>query len=630
MNARIWGIIGGVALVLALLSPLVFGNSKKVEQLFEDAETFYERSDYENAIAKYKEALKESKKFGVKTERIDKDFTTLVNLRIAQCYYELAEDSSDVRHYQSALTHIKKVVLKAEESKHREELTYLWAETLYEIGKLNQAKSKFSGLIDKFPNSQWVPKSLYTIAEINYQQQNYDIACKTFQKFIAEFPHSEFKTEAEQRIAEIELLVEKRKSSEESDENNHDRFKHDSELQAKTMYNDARALKQQGSINAALQRYIDIVSQYPESQYATKAYIDMGDIYFKTRDSKNARYSYEKALDRLVEENTEEEKKEIYEKYQSTYLIPQYISDDSKIEALTPRDDKALVKANFLRAQRRYAEAAQQYEDYANTNPPAEDAVYALYWAGRCYHEVAFADVTLFSKSVNVFRRLIADYGDSAHAIETYYHLVLAYKDWAQTPGYAAEWQSVIDIVAEANAKYATSNNPTELRFLGRMEPYKNEARDMQDLPDDKPPQDDTPPPKNDRKDDSKIWGQSNSDIEKMEEKRYGQGLTYLDQNQYAKAIVQFQEAIKLDSNFKEAYCNLAVAYIEQGSYEKAIQNLQKAIDIDQYFIEARFNLSIAYLRLGRFEAAKDAANAVLNIDSKYEPALELLDSIAD
>ena len=112
MNARIWGIIGGVALVLALLSPLVLGNSKKIEQLFEAAEELYERSDYEGAIVKYKEALKESKKFGAKTEMIDKDFTTLANLKIAQCYYELAEKTSDVRHYQSALTHIRKVALK--------------------------------------------------------------------------------------------------------------------------------------------------------------------------------------------------------------------------------------------------------------------------------------------------------------------------------------------------------------------------------------------------------------------------------------------------------------------------------------------------------------------------------------
>ena len=98
-----WGIIGGVVLVLALLSPLVLGSSKKVEQLFEAAETLYERSDYKGAIPKYKEALKESKKFGAKTERIDKDFTTLVNLKIAQCYYELAEETRTIRHYQTLL-----------------------------------------------------------------------------------------------------------------------------------------------------------------------------------------------------------------------------------------------------------------------------------------------------------------------------------------------------------------------------------------------------------------------------------------------------------------------------------------------------------------------------------------------
>ena len=110
MNAKIWGIIGGVALALALLSPLILGNSKKVEQLFEAAEASYERSDYDDAIRIYKAALKESSKLGVKTEHIDKDFTTLANLKIAQCYYELGEKTSDVKHYRDALTHIKEVV----------------------------------------------------------------------------------------------------------------------------------------------------------------------------------------------------------------------------------------------------------------------------------------------------------------------------------------------------------------------------------------------------------------------------------------------------------------------------------------------------------------------------------------
>ena len=62
MNKRIWGIIGGLALLLVLLSPYVLGSTKKVERLFEDAETLYEQNDYDRAIAKYREALKESKK----------------------------------------------------------------------------------------------------------------------------------------------------------------------------------------------------------------------------------------------------------------------------------------------------------------------------------------------------------------------------------------------------------------------------------------------------------------------------------------------------------------------------------------------------------------------------------------
>ena len=99
MNSRIWGIIGGFALVLALLSPYVLGSSKKVAQLFEAAEVLYEEENYESAIAKYSEALKESKKLGAKTATIDEDFTTLVNLKIAMSYAKLAEQSDDANYY---------------------------------------------------------------------------------------------------------------------------------------------------------------------------------------------------------------------------------------------------------------------------------------------------------------------------------------------------------------------------------------------------------------------------------------------------------------------------------------------------------------------------------------------------
>ena len=67
MNERIWCSIGGVAQLLALLSPLVLGNSKKVAWSFEEAEALYERSIYKSAIEKYEAALKEANKPGSKT-----------------------------------------------------------------------------------------------------------------------------------------------------------------------------------------------------------------------------------------------------------------------------------------------------------------------------------------------------------------------------------------------------------------------------------------------------------------------------------------------------------------------------------------------------------------------------------
>ena len=66
------------------------------------------KSDYEGAIAKYEEALKESNKLRAKTEAIDKDFKTFVNLKIAMSYTKLAEQSEDANYYyEKALKHIE-------------------------------------------------------------------------------------------------------------------------------------------------------------------------------------------------------------------------------------------------------------------------------------------------------------------------------------------------------------------------------------------------------------------------------------------------------------------------------------------------------------------------------------------
>ena len=53
MNPRILGAIGGIALLIALLSPLMRSRSHKVEKIFGAAEKLFEQGNYIRAIDKY-------------------------------------------------------------------------------------------------------------------------------------------------------------------------------------------------------------------------------------------------------------------------------------------------------------------------------------------------------------------------------------------------------------------------------------------------------------------------------------------------------------------------------------------------------------------------------------------------
>ena len=663
MNERIWGIIGGVALLLALLSPLVLGNSKKVERLFEEAEVLYERSDYENAIKKYEAALKESNKPGAKTRHIDEDFTILAHLQIALCYYELGEKTQDVRYYHNAIAYITKAWPNAYVPKHQEELTYLWAEVLYKIEDFEQAKAKFVWLIEKFPKSPWVTKALYTIGEINYQQQNYEEAKSIFQRLIDEYPNSEFKIEGERRIAEIEQLfkvepeseqlVENEMRSEVSDESEPTLPQSEPELQAEVMYNEALHLTEQGKLHDAIQSYTDLITRFPENyQYVTDAYIGIAEIYIEAEDYVKAREHYEEAMYTTDDGNR---KIEIYKKYQLTYLVPVYANDGNARD--NSGDAQFFIQATRLRKEGKYLEAAKLYERLTNSNLSTEDTAKAIYWAGYCYYKEGLANPVLFDKSVSVFKRLISDYSESSYAIEAYYGLVLVYSDWAQTLNSESKWKLVITTVDEAIVKYTNSRDVRERGWLSRMQELKEIAiQKVKPPPEPDPVPTPTPKPlptKERHVDQGYIYfgrGELKQATEKarhalkvdqnyqrahellfeVKETYYGRGWTFFDKEQYDKAIEAFKNAIGIERRFKEAHCHLGVIYIKKKEYAAAIKSLKQAISIDQSFKEAHFNLSLAYLKLGRFEESRNAANAALRIDPNYDPANRLIDYIAD
>jgi tetratricopeptide (TPR) repeat protein len=75
-----------------------------------------------------------------------------------------------------------------------------------------------------------------------------------------------------------------------------------------------------------------------------------------------------------------------------------------------------------------------------------------------------------------------------------------------------------------------------------------------------------------------------------------------LGEKRYSDALRYLAQAVKLDSNFKEAQANLGSTLAEVGEYSKAIQAFDKAIALDKNYALAYYNKANTLFRMGQFE----------------------------
>ncbi len=92
-------------------------------------------------------------------------------------------------------------------------------------------------------------------------------------------------------------------------------------------------------------------------------------------------------------------------------------------------------------------------------------------------------------------------------------------------------------------------------------------------------------------------------------------GMDYANRGEYGQAIIEYNSAIKLNPNYKEAYNSLGEAYYKKGHYENAIKAFSYAIKLSPTYIEAHNNLGLSFERKGDMLKAKKAYEVVLKID---------------
>ncbi len=98
-----------------------------------------------------------------------------------------------------------------------------------------------------------------------------------------------------------------------------------------------------------------------------------------------------------------------------------------------------------------------------------------------------------------------------------------------------------------------------------------------------------------------------------------GEGTGFLKARDYARAVRSYSCVIEqLDDDYVGAYNQRAVAYTMQQDYERAIEDYNVVLTIDSSSQAALNNRGIAYSAMREFDLALDDFNAVISLDADY------------
>ena len=90
---------------------------------------------------------------------------------------------------------------------------------------------------------------------------------------------------------------------------------------------------------------------------------------------------------------------------------------------------------------------------------------------------------------------------------------------------------------------------------------------------------------------------------------------------QFDAAIYNYKQAVKIDSNYAEAYYNMGLALSEKGELGAAVDSYKKAVNINPNYAEAYNNMGLALHHKGESEAAIGRFKQALKINPIYAEA---------
>jgi len=172
---------------------------------------------------------------------------------------------------------------------------YQYAQALYRAGKSDQAQNEFQNLQLRFPNSEYADVSLYTAGWIDFQQNNYEGAISTYNDVLKIYPQSSLAPIIYYSIGDSYFNLGRYDSSivyYQKVLNKYPGSQHVFDAINGIQY----CYVAQGQTNKAIDLIDKFVSQHPGLSFSDKLFIKKGEIYYSSRDYKNAELSYKEFI----------------------------------------------------------------------------------------------------------------------------------------------------------------------------------------------------------------------------------------------------------------------------------------------------------------------------------------------
>ena len=98
-------------------------------------------------------------------------------------------------------------------------------------------------------------------------------------------------------------------------------------------------------------------------------------------------------------------------------------------------------------------------------------------------------------------------------------------------------------------------------------------------------------------------------------------GIQYDDQGNYAQAIVEFTNAIKINPDYADSYNKRGLVYYNQAQYEQSIKDYGIAIQLNPKYTDAYNNRGIIYFDMEKYDLAISDYSKAIELDPKYAKA---------